>query len=210
MAIAVLAGVLIALVAAPAASTLQPVRGQSRPDVNGVRRRRSQALDSAALLDSIARQVRSGSSLATAIVAEADTSAPLHEVADRLAAGSSLTEALAAFSQPHDPDWALTIQALAATARLGGPIAATLDEAAAVLRERSAARAERVAHGAQARLSARVLTIVPIGFAGWSVVASRRTGNVYTSSVAGGMCALFGLTLNFVGWRWMKKIIGRP
>ncbi len=109
--------------------------------------------------------------------------------------------------EPRDSDLALTVQALSAASHLGGPIAATLDEAAAVLRERAAARAERRAHAAQARLSARVLTIVPVGFAGWSVVASQRTRDVYLSSAAGGLCALCGLALNFAGWRWMHRII---
>ncbi len=77
-----------------------------------------------------------------------------------------------------------------------------------MLRERAAARAERWAHGAQARLSARVLTIVPLGFAGWSAVAGERTRAVYLSSVAGATCALLGLILNVAGWLWMKKIIG--
>jgi Flp pilus assembly protein TadB len=105
-------------------------------------------------------------------------------------------------------DLALTVQALSATAHLGGPVAATLDEAAAVLRERAAARAERRAHGSQARLSARVLTIVPLVFAVWSAVASQRTRDIYLSSVAGGICASCGLALNLAGWQWMKRTIG--
>jgi Flp pilus assembly protein TadB len=76
-----------------------------------------------------------------------------------------------------------------------------------VLRERRAARAERRAHGAQARLSARVLTVVPICFAAWSAVASERTRDVYLSSAAGGLSAAIGLALNLAGWRWMRRII---
>jgi Flp pilus assembly protein TadB len=105
-------------------------------------------------------------------------------------------------------DLALTVQALSAAAHLGGPVAATLDEAAAVLRERAAARAGRRAHGSQARISARVLTVVPMGFAVWSAAASQRTRDVYISSAAGGVCAICGLALNLVGWRWMRRIIG--
>ena len=93
------------------------------------------------------------------------------------------------------------------TAHLGGPIAATLDAAAAVLRERDAARAERRAHGAQARLSARVLTIVPLGFAAWSAVTSQQTRAVYLSTAAGAACAAFGLMLNALGWRWINRIL---
>jgi Flp pilus assembly protein TadB len=128
-------------------------------------------------------------------------------VVDRLNDGSSLVDALAAAVTP-DPDLAVTVQALSATAHLGGPIAATLDEAAAVVRERAAARAERQAHGSQARLSARVLTVVPVVFAAWSAIANQRTRDVYISTAAGGVSAAVGLTLNVAGWRWMKRIIG--
>jgi Flp pilus assembly protein TadB len=100
------------------------------------------------------------------------------------------------------------VQALAATAHLGGPIAATLDEAAAVLRDRVAAHAERKAYGAQSRLSARVLTIVPLGFALWSAVASERTRDVYVATTAGGISAICGIALNVTGWLWMRHIIG--
>ena len=100
------------------------------------------------------------------------------------------------------------MQALSATAHLGGPIAATLDGGAAVLRERAAARAERRAHASQARLSARVLTIVPLAFAAWSALASQRTRDIYVTTRAGGVCAVCGLALNLVGWRWIKRIIG--
>ena len=209
MVTALLAGTLIVLIAGPVARAVRPGLRQHGPEFDSARRSRRSTGDYAAVLDAVARQVRSGASLAAAIVDEADGSPPFDEVAARLTAGISLSQALAIID-PGDSDLALTLQALSAAAHLGGPIAATLDEAAAVLRERAAARAERRAHGAQARLSARVLTIVPIGFAGWSVVAGQRTRDVYVSSLAGSICALCGLTLNYAGWRWMQRIIGPP
>jgi Flp pilus assembly protein TadB len=145
--------------------------------------------------------------LTSAVVDEIDLATPLGEVVDRLAQGSSLVAALAGVTPGH-ADLSLTVQVLSATAHLGGPVAATLDEAAAVLRERAAARAERRAHGSQARLSARVLTVVPLVFAAWSAVASERTRDIYLSSLAGTICALFGLALNVAGWQWMKRTIG--
>ena len=171
------------------------------------RRSRSHSPDYAALLDGISRQVRSGSSLTSAVVDEISRSSLLHVVLDGLDTGAALADALAAVVADQG-DLALTVQALSAAAHIGGPIAATLDEAAAVLRERAAARAERRAHGSQARLSARVLTIVPLGFAVWSAAVSQRTRDVYISTAAGGVCAICGLALNLIGWRWMKRIIG--
>ncbi|MEP7047740.1 MAG: type II secretion system F family protein [Ilumatobacteraceae bacterium] len=162
--------------------------------------------DEAALLDAIARQVRSGSSLTSAFIEETQASSPLADIIGRLNAGCSLGDALATV-ETHDADLAFTVQALAASAHLGGPVAATLDEAAAVLRERAAAGDERRAHGSQARLSARVLTIVPVAFAVWSALASQRTRDVYVTTLAGSMCAACGLALNLIGWRWMKLIM---
>jgi tight adherence protein B len=202
--------VLAALVITPIAGRLLrpgPRRPSSRARRRLVPRHRHVPPDYAPVLDAIARHVRSGSSLAAAIVEETDRSTPLGTIADQLNAGGSLQRVLAELVA-SEADLALALQALSATARLGGPIAATLDEAAAVLRERAAARAERRAHSSQARLSARVLTIVPVGFAMWSALASHTTREIYASTFAGGICVMSGLALNVAGWQWMKRIIG--
>ncbi|MEP7201089.1 MAG: type II secretion system F family protein [Ilumatobacteraceae bacterium] len=207
MTTALLAAVLVVLIAARSGRRLLP--DSRRPTPRQVARRSRVAIaDYPRLLDAISRQVRSGSSLSSAAIDEIDRSSAIGAVADRLAAGDSLSVALTAV-HPEEADLALTVQALAATAHLGGPVAATLDEAAAVLRERAAARAERRAHGAQARISARVLTVVPLGFAAWSAVFSQRTRDVYLSTAAGAICAACGVGLNLVGWRWMRRTVGR-
>jgi tight adherence protein B len=204
MTTAVLIGMLAASIALRASRIVHvPARGTRR---RTIRRRRPAVPDYACVLEAIARQVRSGSSLTAAFVAELKTPSPLSGVVGRISAGESLTDALYDLV-PDDAEVAFAVQALRATAHLGGPIAATLDAAAAVLRERDAARAERRAHGAQARLSARVLTIVPLGFAAWSAVTSQQTRAVYLSTVAGAACAACGLTLNVLGWRWMNRIL---
>ena len=181
------------------------------PPGNRRRRRRRRRVDPdhdcAPMLTAIARQVRSGASLTAAVVEELDQSTPFTDVLVRISEGASLIEALDEL-ESHHPDVALTAQALSACAHLGGPVAATLDEAASVLRERAAAGAERTAHSSQTRLSARVLTIVPLGFALWSAIVSQRTREVYLSSGAGTVCAACGLALNLIGWRWMKRTIG--
>ena len=69
-------------------------------------------------------------------------------------------------------------------------------------------RAEARAHSAQARLSARVLTLVPVGFAGWSVVAST-TFRRALFTPAGITSAALGLLTNAAGWWWMRRIVGR-
>ncbi|HEY0519186.1 MAG TPA: type II secretion system F family protein [Ilumatobacteraceae bacterium] len=200
--------VLVALVLARAGTRVRRP-GRAKRSLAGRRGRATGGRrDYAGLLDSIARQVRSGTSLAGALVDSVGTQSPLDAVVVRLARGDALVEALSTCVGTADPDLALTVHALSASARLGGPVAATLDDAAAVLRERAAARAERVAQASQARLSARVLTVVPLAFAAWTGVVSDRTRDVYFTSAAGAVCALCGLMLNATGWIWMKRIIG--
>ena len=105
-------------------------------------------------------------------------------------------------------DEAVVVQALRAAHTLGGPTAATLDAASALLRERAVIRGEAAAFSAQARLSARVLTGVPLVFAAWSALSSRtfRTAIVsplgIASAVAGGAC-------NLLGWWWMRRIVAK-
>ena len=96
--------------------------------------------------------------------------------------------------------------ALAVAGRAGGPAAAALDRAAAVLRERRSWRAERRAQAAQARLGATVLTVVPLGFAAWSAAGSERVRDVYAASPVALALAALGLCLNAAGWWWMRRI----
>lgn len=157
----------------------------------------------AALLDTMAADVRGGASL-TVAYNEATAHHGLH--------GHILTPSLRLTDVPGatspDPDETVVLQVVSAALALGGPVAATLDTGAALLRERSTARAEAHAHSAQARLSARVLTAVPLAFAGWSLLASPSFRTALTST-PGLVSALIGGTLNLAGWWWMKHIVAK-
>jgi len=139
----------------------------------------------------------------------------LDTIAAEVRTGGSLTAAHAAQHAPWcthsarpDADEQVVLQALHATRTLGGPVAATLDAAAALLRERIAIRAEAAAHSAQARLSARVLTGVPLVFCLWNMLTSASFRSAWLSPV-GRMCAIVGLACNALGWWWMRRIVGR-
>ena len=155
----------------------------------------------AALLDHVSTHLRSGDSLITA------WSTALHEcpvVGAAVAPGRPLADTIG--STTTDPDEAVVVQAIAAAAALGGPMAATIDAAAALLRERATIRAEALAHSAQARLSARVLTAVPLVFAAWSSVTSDSFRHSLGTPV-GLACVALGAVLNVTGWRWMRRIV---
>lgn len=89
----------------------------------------------------------------------------------------------------------------------GGGAAEVLDRAVAVARERRAWMAERRAQASQARLSARLLTVLPLGFATWGVVSSAQVRDAYSSSPIVIVCTLTGLVVNAAGWWWMRRLV---
>jgi tight adherence protein B len=176
------------------------------------RRRRSRvdpanAAALAALLDQAARHCASGESLSNAFASAVDAG-PLAATFERtlaaMRAGSTLSTALGA--QPvRGPDVALVVHVLRLCALEGGNVSESLDRAAATLRERDAVAQERAAHSAQARLSARVLTVLPVAFAAWTLATTASVRRFYGTPV-GLACLAAGLTLNVVGWRWMQRV----
>ena len=157
----------------------------------------------AVVLDGVSAEVRTGSSLTLALQRALVRYQPHGQAIAPTATLAALTAVLVV-----DPDEAVVVQAISAAHALGGPVAATLDSAAALLRERSAIRGEALAHSAQARLSARVLTGVPLAFAGWSLLSSKsfRTAALSTMGLAS---ALIGGVCNLIGWWWMRRIVGK-
>lgn len=156
----------------------------------------------AALLDAVAADARSGSSLSTAW----EAAIARHHVQGVVAQPGRTLRDLVHQRSPHASE-AVVLNALGTAAALGGSAAATLDAAAAMLRERAAAQAEAHAHSAQARLSARVLTTVPLGFAAWSAVSSS-SFRAAVLTPAGIASLALGTTLNLIGWWWMRRIVG--
>lgn len=170
-------------------------------------RRRSQpattAADWARLLDTVAAEVRSGTALREAW----DRGTAKHGARGTVVAPERTLEETVALVAA-DRDEAVVAHVAAAAMSLGGPVAATLDSGAALLRERAAARADAAAQAAQARLSATVLTAVPVVFAAWSAMASDafRDG---ISSPPGAASVVIGALLNAGGWRWMRSLVRR-
>jgi tight adherence protein B len=92
----------------------------------------------------------------------------------------------------------------------GGNISESLDRAATTLRERHAVAQERHAQSAQSRLSARILTVLPIGFGGWTALTTRSVQR-FLLTPAGALCLMIGLALNVLGWSLMTRVVrGAP
>jgi tight adherence protein B len=180
---------------------LRPPR--SRPDDDEV----------AEWCEQVARTVRAGSSLASA-VAQTGTHVPaagaaFHPAVRAMRRGRGLADALGEIDDAADPASAvgLVIPVLTACALLGGPAAMPLDRVAATLHARSAERAERRTSSAQARLSARVLTTLPVGVLALLAVVEPAVRASLTTG-AGVTCVLVGGAINVAGWCWMRRLIG--
>ena len=122
-------------------------------------------VEAAAWCDDLARALRAGATLGRAIVdvtgehpGVAVVMAPVLRAMERghpVATGLTTVE--------HDPGaLGLALVVLQSCSELGGPAAAPLERVAATLRTRAAIEDEHQAHSAQARLSAQVLTLVPV------------------------------------------------
>lgn len=164
--------------------------------------------DLAAWCDRLAREVRSGSSLVGALRDVAAPAGAPTEIRHRLDRGVPLAEALEVVAPTVDEQTVLIV--LSACASHGGPAAQPLDRVAATLRRRAADAAERAVHSAQARLSARVMTVVPGGVLLLLVATSPSVRGVATTPT-GLVLVGIGALLNGLGWWWMRRIIvGSP
>jgi tight adherence protein B len=169
-------------------------------------------------LEHVARLVRSGRALGAALgdVAGERPASLLDSIAARRASGESLQEAITGVERARsdassdvevDADRRLAIAVLAAVVDAGGPGAAALDRAADTIRERDAIRAERRAHAAQARLSAQILSFLPLAFTGWTTMTDDRVARFLLASPLGAACLATGIALDLAGWRWMHRLV---
>lgn len=165
--------------------------------------------------DDVARRVRSGSSLSQALV----ESVPAHtDVRDATAAirlaierGRPVVDAVSNSGDPSrrgDRHLATACSVIAASATVGGASAAPLDRVAAALRLCAVDEQERASHSAQARLSAHVLTVIPIGMLCLLVTTDPDVRATIVEPF-GATCVATGLLLNATGWWWMRRTIGQ-
>lgn len=165
--------------------------------------------------DDIARSLRHGATLRAALrsVTPADLSLAHHAEAlwHLLDRGATVPDACASWRSEHDDTQLLATLAavLTATATIGGSAAAPLDRFAAAMRQRGSEDLERRAHSAQAAMSARVLTVVPIGVLALLLATDHHVRAIVTEP-AGALVIALGLGLNAAGGLWMRRIVGHP
>jgi tight adherence protein B len=167
------------------------------------------------VLESVARRLRSGASLAQAVTeARPDAGCFLRaswEDFSRRARVHGVAVAAdgwaAAVSQnsPDRPAVRLAAAALALAAETGGAPARAVDGVAATLRSRAAVESELRALTSQAKASAAVIALSPLAFAAFSGVTDPRIA-AFARTSAGTILVLAGLGLDGLGAWWMARL----
>lgn len=128
-------------------------------------------------------------------------------VVQRADRGEPLGAALDAWARSRPlPEVRLVVAALGLGLEAGAASARTVDGLAATLRERSAVAGEVSAQATQARLSALVISALPLAFTTWTCLTDRRIADFLFATPAGWGCLLGGVTLNALGALWMRRI----
>jgi tight adherence protein B len=164
-------------------------------------------------VSTIASCLRSGRSVSQAIELAADELDPplgpsVRRMADRLELGDPFPETVEAWAlDVGGPDVRLAAGVFQLHRRTGGALASTLEELGSTLRERRSAARELRSLTAQARLSATILGLLPIGFFLFlSAIARQDLQEAYRTSLGATAIAL-GLALQAVAYLWIRRLL---
>lgn len=174
-------------------------------------RRRQQIPDA---LERMASALRTGSSLPQALGDAGRTTEPpfgseLAKLARALDAGVPLAVVLDRWTAAYsDRCTRLTATALALATRVGAVPAQAIDGVASTLRERAGLAAERHAQATQARTSAIVLSLAPLGFMALLITTNDAAAQFLFTTPLGWVCLLLGISLDILGAFWMTRLTG--
>lgn len=167
-----------------------------------------------AMLDGVARSVRSGSSLRQALMAATPRGAlaePTRRLRHDLDVGVPLGRAIGVWAQRvDDRSVDLAAAALVVATDIGASGVDAVDAVAATVRDRLATGAEARAHAAQARASAWAMGLLPLGFFAAAVATDAAAVDFFVADPTGLTCLVAGLTLDAVGLWWMRRIVEAP
>ena len=163
-------------------------------------------------LDAIARDVRSGFSLASSFVQcsdqQLDNNHWSQPVAQQCLRGVVLADALVECALPTwTPEIRFASRTLAVASAGGAGVAPALEHSASVLREQQSLMLDRDVQAAQAQLSTKVLTWLPIAVFAWIAITDPIARSFLLSTPAGMCCVATGITLNVAGRKWMSRVV---
>ena len=163
-------------------------------------------------LDAIARDVRSGFSLASSFVQcsdqQSDDNHWSQPVAQQCLRGVVLADALVECALPTwTPEIRFASRTLAVASAGGAGVAPALEHSASVLREQQGLMLDRDVQAAQAQLSTKVLTWLPIAVFAWIAITDPIARMFLLSTPVGMCCVATGITLNVSGRKWMSHVV---
>ncbi|TRZ70990.1 MAG: hypothetical protein D4R95_07805 [Actinobacteria bacterium] len=163
-------------------------------------------------LDAIARDVRSGFSLASSFVQcsdqQLDDNHWSQPVAQQCLRGVVLADALVECALPTwTPEIRFASRTLAVASAGGAGVAPALEHSASVLREQQGLMLDRDVQAAQAQLSTKVLTWLPIAVFAWIAITDPIARMFLLSTPVGMCCVATGITLNVSGRKWMSHVV---
>lgn len=181
--------------------------------VHGRRARRSSRQDLIALVDELTSALASGVSPTQAMAYAARLPGPLaadlSRAAGQVRLGRATQEVLDEWAAKHAGVGAVLVaDALALADATGGSRTRALAGVRSTLREAEGLAAEIRALATQTRLSATVLTVLPVGFAALVAVADSRIASFLLGTPAGWFCLAGGGTLDALGAWWMQRLTG--
>jgi tight adherence protein B len=177
--------------------------------------RRSQLIEEQLIdaVGAVASALRSGRSLVQSLEVAADeVHAPLgtilSEGVDRMTLGVPFEEVVDELAERvGSSDARLVTGVLRLHRRTGGALAASLDDVSRTLRARRDGARELRSLTAQARLSAAILGLLPLGFFVFlSIVARRDVETAYRTS-AGASAIGVGLALQGLAFVWIRRLL---
>jgi tight adherence protein B len=204
--VAGVAGSLAAVAAAAGAPRLVRRRRARRRE-----RRMQEHLAEAVAL--IATAMRSSRSLLQAIELSADELDPslgatLQRLVDRTELGDPMDEAIDEWAgEVGSPDARLVAGVLKLHRRTGGSLSTTLEDLAGTLRSRRSAAREIESLTAQARLSATILGLLPIGFFVFLSVVARDDLEAAYETPAGMAAIGLGFALQGAAYVWIRALL---
>ncbi|MEX2203489.1 MAG: type II secretion system F family protein [Actinomycetota bacterium] len=161
----------------------------------------------------IASALRSGKSLVQSLEVAADeVDAPLGvlltEGVDRSSLGVPFEDVLDGLAERiGTPDARLVTGVLRLHRRTGGALAASLDDVTRTLRARRDGARELRSLTAQARLSAAILGLLPVGFFLFLLVVARRDVETAYRTTAGAAAIGIGLALQGLAFVWIRRLL---
>jgi tight adherence protein B len=163
-------------------------------------------------LDAIARDVRSGFSLASSFVQcsdqQSDNNHWSQPIAQQCLRGVLLADALVECALPTwTPEIRFASRTLAVASAGGAGVAPALEHSASVLREQQGLMLDRDVQAAQAHLSTKVLTWLPIAVFAWIAITDPVARMFLLSTPVGMCCVATGITLNVSGRKWMSHVV---